>query len=239
MNAESAVPAPDDTIPRLVNEYGAMILAVCSKILRDRESALDASQNVWMIVIRSIGNFRRESDTGTWLYTIAYRESLRIARRERRMRYRDLMRRYHDPHFQPVMPEGPMDAGAMDKWTAGRCDNCVTGVIRTLSPREKAIFVFRFILGLSFGEIARIAGMREDAVRQAATRARRRLAAFLERECGIFRPGSPCRCGMEPYLRGGEFRKEMLSLRSMSEKAMRLHEAGIELPPIGYWENLL
>jgi len=239
MNSYSAVTGTKETVTRLVDAYGKMVMAICVKTLRDRESALDASQNVWAIVIGAIGKFRGESDPGTWIYAIAYREALRMARRERRMRYRDLMRAYHRPESQPVPPGDSMDGGAMERWIAGCCDNCVTGVIKTLNPRARAIFVFRFISGLSFGDIARITGMREDAVRQAATRARKRLASFLERECGIFRKGSPCRCGMERYLRDGEFRGEMLSLRTMSEKAIRLHEAGSEFPPIEYWEKIL
>lgn len=239
MNPKTARTETHETVNTLVDKYGTMVLAICVKILRDRESAQDASQNVWILVLGAIGNFRGESDPGTWIYSIAYREALRMARRERRTRYRDLMRCYHDPLSWPVMPEGPMDRGAMDKWIAGRCDNCVTGVIKTLNPRARAIFVFRFIAGLSFIEIARITGMREDAVRQATTRARKRLAAFLERDCGIFRRGALCHCGMERYLRDSEFRDEMLALRTMSDKARRLHEAGNDFPTIDYWEKML
>ncbi len=80
--------------------------------------------------------------------------------------------------------------------------------------------------------------MKEDAVRQAAGRARKTLAEFLESECGLFRMASPCRCGLEKYLDQTSFRSDILALRTITRIAGKLHEEGSPVPPIEYWEKI-
>lgn len=221
-----------------MKEYGPLVLSVCVKVLRDYESALDASQNVWEIVVRNYGSYRGESLPGTWIYSIAYHEALRAAKKEKTRRYRDLLRVYHDEDRQPRTDPGGFDESVMYGWLSEKCNNCLSGVIRTLSFKMRMIFVFRYLLDLPFEEIARILDMSEEAVRQAAGRGRKRLADFLENECGIFRKGSACRCGLEGYLGQTSFRNDLLALTTITQKARKLHDAGARLPPIGYWEKI-
>ncbi len=219
-----------------VREYGPLVFAVCAKVLRDRESASDASQRVWEIVVRNAGSFRGHSKPGTWIYSIAYREAQRAAKKERRTRYRELLHAYRESDWRPV-PAKSDDASA-HRWLSEKCDSCLTGVIMTLPFKARMVFTFRYILDLPFGEIADITGMREDAVRQSAARARKTLAGFLENECGIFRPATPCRCGLEAYLDRASFRADMLALRTITRIARGLHDAGFPLPALGYWESI-
>ncbi len=231
-------PVPQLEISTLVEKYGKQIFMLCCKILRNRETALDVSQNIWEIVVKKAHTFRQESDPGTWLYSIAYREALHIARREKTRSYQSLLDTYHCSTNQPFFSGSPNDETQLCIWMTENCNNCVTGVIRTLGFRARIIFVFRFIIELSYSEIAVILGMQENAVRQAAQRARKRVANFLSNECGIYRKGSPCRCGLENYLSSGYFRSQMLSLNTITEKARALHEKGESLPSLEYWEKI-
>lgn len=134
------------------------------------------------------------------------------------------------------MPEASDDSARA--WLSGKCDSCVTGVILTLPFKSRIVFTFRYLLGLSFTEIAESVGMREDAVRQSASRARKTLANFLERECGIYREASSCRCGLENHLDRASFRQDMLALKSIARIARTLHETGSVLPPPAYWKKI-
>lgn len=221
-----------------IEKYGDMVLSVCAKVLRNYENALDTSQNVWEIVIKNFGNFRNESQAGTWIYSIAYHEALRVAKKEQTQRYRDLLRDYHTESRQPKPDGQGMDDPGMREWLSGKCNSCLSGVIMTLNFKMRLIFVFRFVLDLPYEEIARIFGMKEEAVRKAAGRGRKRLADFLENECGIFRKGAPCRCGLEEYLDRASFRNDMLALTTIAQKAARLRADGDPLPPAGYWEKV-
>jgi RNA polymerase sigma factor (sigma-70 family) len=239
MNTSMAPEHIREKLSEWIHAYGNLVLSVCMKVLRNPETALDISQDVWVIVIDNIGSFQNRSKPGTWIYTIAYREALRASKKEKKRRYQDLLRIYHDPKLQPVYNDEPQGPDFINGWLYRECNNCLSGVVKTMKFRMRVLFVFRFILGLPFSEIAEIMNMNEDAVRQAANRSRRRLADFLENECGIFKKGSACKCGLERYLAQGTFREEMLALRTLTEKALRLHEAGNRLPSMEYWENFL
>lgn len=233
VNPESS---PDVSI--LIEEYGKRVFMICCKILRNHDTALDASQTIWELIIKKAHTFRHESDPGTWLYSIAYREALRISRREKNHSYRSLLNAYHLPEKQPVYSGPSDDDTQLGIWMSDTCNNCMTGVIHTLSFKARIIFVFRFIIELPYHEIAEILDMQENAVRQAAQRARKRIASFLSVECGIFRKCSPCRCGLERYLSSSQFRTQLLSLKTITEKAWALHDAGETFPPLEYWEKV-
>jgi RNA polymerase sigma factor (sigma-70 family) len=239
MDASIASGHVRDQLSEWIRAYGNLVLSVCMKVLRNPETARDISQDVWILIIQNIESFQNKSKPGTWIYTIAYREALRASKKEKNRRYQDLLRIYHDPKLQPAYREEPGDPEFLTGWLYRECNNCLSGVVKTMKFRMRVLFVFRFILGLPFSEIAEIMNMKEEAVRQASNRSRRRLADFLTNECGIYKKGSACKCGMEKHLARGSFREEMLALQTLTEKAIRLHEAGERLPSMDYWENIL
>lgn len=221
-----------------IADYGDMVFSLCLKVVRDRELALDTCQCVWEIVLEKKATFRNESGPGTWIYAIAYREALRAVKKERARRYNDTLRRYHAATLEPDTGDAPGDGAGSYAWLSGTCDMCLSGIVGTLNFKTRIVIVFRYILGLSFDDIARILGMEQCAVRQAASRGKKRLAVFFERECGLYRRNSRCRCGLEKYLGATSFRNDILALKTITEKASRILSSGKSLPPIGYWEKI-
>jgi RNA polymerase sigma-70 factor (ECF subfamily) len=219
-----------------IADYGTLVFSVCIRVLKDREAALDVSQRVWELVIRNRLSFRGDSKPSTWIYAIAYREAAREAKKERRIRYRELVQGYHDARYQPN--PGDLDGDALYDWLSEKCNRCLTGVLLTLEFRPRVIFTFRYVLDLPFSEIARILGMNEASARKAASRARTALAEFLRTECGLFGDATPCRCGLEGALDRTSFRKDISALRSITRIARTLHERGEPLPTIEYWEKI-
>lgn len=225
-----------DQIQDWIDAHGALVYSVCVKVLKDREAALDTSQRVWEIVIKHKDSFRGQSKASTWIYAIAYREAARAAKKERRTRYRELMQAYHDPRRQPN--PGDLEGDALHDWLFDKCNRCLTGVILTLEFKPRIVFTFRYVIGLPFADIGRILGMNEATVRKATSRARDAIAVFLQTECGLFREATPCRCGLERLLDKTSFRKDILSMRTITRIAKVLHERGSPLPTIEYWENI-
>ncbi len=60
----------------LVEKYKDMVFTVCFRILRQREDAEDAAQNVFIKAFRNLHSFNGDSKFSTWLYTIAYRTAI-------------------------------------------------------------------------------------------------------------------------------------------------------------------
>jgi len=58
-------------LDQIYRRYGAMVRRRCLTILKREDDAEDASQEVFIRVLRSSGSFRGQSSPATWLYRIA------------------------------------------------------------------------------------------------------------------------------------------------------------------------
>src|SRR4051812_37360866 len=62
----------------LVWRHGAMVLAVCKRVLRDRHEAEDAFQATFLVFARKAASIGRGEVVAAWLYKVAYRAALRM-----------------------------------------------------------------------------------------------------------------------------------------------------------------
>src|SRR6185503_15357942 len=62
----------------LVWRHGAMVLAVCRRVLRDAHEAEDAFQATFLVFARKAAGIGRGEVVAAWLYKVAYRIALRL-----------------------------------------------------------------------------------------------------------------------------------------------------------------
>jgi RNA polymerase sigma-70 factor, ECF subfamily len=141
------------------------------------DAAEDVASEVWLEVARKLAGFRGgEAEFRGWLFTLARRRLIDL-------------RRYAGRH--PVRLTGDaveLDRPDGDSTFAAVLENQSTEaaleLIATL-PREQAeVIVLRVVAGLDVGQVARIVGKRPGAVRVAAHRGLRALAARLSAPAG-------------------------------------------------------
>ena len=136
------------------------------------DAAEDIASEVWLEVARGLRRFRGgEPEFREWLFTIARRRVIDL-------------RRYRDPH--PVWLSGeagdPDRTGGDDTAAAALgspSTEAALGIIATLPPDQAEVIVLRVIGGLDAAQVGRIVGKRPGAVRVAAHRGLRTLAARL------------------------------------------------------------
>ena len=75
---------------------------------------------------------------------------------------------------EPIVVDEELEAVA-ESDTADSLSLAFLVLLESLAPVERAVFLLREVFGVDYGEIARIVGKREDAVRQIAARARRHV----------------------------------------------------------------
>ena len=136
------------------------------------DRAEDVAGEVWLEVARGLARFKGgDLEFRSWLHTLARRRVIDMHRRETRRPVR------------LTASAGELDRPAADDTAAAALDNMSTeaaiALIATL-PRDQAeVIVLRVIAGLDVGQVARIVGKRPGAVRVAAHRGLRSLAARL------------------------------------------------------------
>jgi RNA polymerase sigma factor (sigma-70 family) len=147
--------------------------AVAYRMLGSMAEAEDTVQDAWLRLNRA--DTSEVDNLGGWLTTVVARLSLdrlraRASRREEPMGV-------HLPDPIVSMPDAPADEpGPEDQAVlADSVGLAMLVVLETLSPPERLAFVLHDTFGIPFDEIAPIVGRSEEAARQLASRARRRV----------------------------------------------------------------
>src|SRR5687768_3976817 len=80
-------------IAELYTRYGATVKARCRYLLRDDEAARDATQEVFVKVMRAIETFRSEASPLTWILRITTNHCLNVIAADR-ARWHERFKRY-------------------------------------------------------------------------------------------------------------------------------------------------
>jgi len=141
------------------------------------DAAEDVAGEVWLEVARKLARFRGgEPEFRGWLFTLARRRVID-------------MRRYAARHpVRLTADAGELDRPTADDTAAAAIERMSTEaalmLIATLPSEQAEVIVLRVVAGLDVGQVARIVGKRPGAVRVAAHRGLRTLAARLSAPAG-------------------------------------------------------
>lgn len=145
------------------------VFAMSMRILRDRDEALDATQEALIKVVRYLGSFRPGEPFGPWLRRVALRAALDQAARRRRHPLSD-----GEPDRARASGPDPHQAAA-----SAELARRVEEALDLLSAAQRAAFVCKQLEGLSTAQTARAMGCSRGTVRWHLFEARRRLAEAL------------------------------------------------------------
>ena len=133
------------------------------RLVRDRPTAEDVTQEAFIHAYRSLGRFRGGSKFSTWLFRITRNCAVDAIRRRERQRRRD----------QAAAPEP--EAGG-DPTLRASIDQAIEGL-----PAElREAFVLIEVIGLSYREAGVVLGVLTGTLKSRMHRARRLLVTALE-----------------------------------------------------------
>lgn len=136
------------------------------------EAADDVASEVWLDVARRLRTFGGdESAFRGWLFTIARRRVIDSWRRAARSPIRSVP----EPHLFEQTGRDYTAEGAAERISTQRA----LALIATLPPEQAEVITLRVVAGLGAREVAELLGKSPGAVRIAAHRGLRRLAALL------------------------------------------------------------
>jgi RNA polymerase sigma-70 factor (ECF subfamily) len=143
--------------------------AVAYRMLGSASEAEDAVQETWLRLQRA--DTSEVANLGGWLTTVAARICLDMLRARKARREESL-----EPGTRPpVNPPAPFADPGEEVLLAQSVGLALLVVLDALAPAERVAFVLHDLFDLTFDEIAPIVGRSEEATRQLASRARRRV----------------------------------------------------------------
>ncbi len=140
--------------------YGPAVYRRCLRLLRDEEAARDATQDVFVKVVRNMERFEDRENAMAWLYTVATRHCLN-ALRDRRRRGQSMP----VDDLELAAPESP--SGLPGRVLA-------RSVLSRFDEGTQAVAVGILVDGMEQEEVASALGVSRKTVQ-------RRLERFLER----------------------------------------------------------
>lgn len=152
----------------LMRRHEDRVFAVCLRILRHREAALDAVQDTFLTVFRKADQFRGDSRFSTWLYRVAVNTCYDHLRRARR-RPADPLPETHDPP----------DSRVHDELAAVELRPGLTAALAGLADEFRAAVVLADVEGLPVAEVAEILQVAQGTVKSRLHRGRKELARIL------------------------------------------------------------
>ena len=151
------------------------VFGICLRMRRDRDAALDATQETFINVFRKADRYRAEAAFSTWLYRVAVNTCYDQIRKAKRKAAHPL-------------PAGldPPDPASSDALESAELRPQIEEALQALSPEFRAAVVLVDLEGLSLDGAANLLAVPVGTVKSRVFRARRQLAKQL----GNLRPGS-------------------------------------------------
>jgi RNA polymerase sigma-70 factor, ECF subfamily len=160
----------DDLIATQFEQQRPRLHAVAYRMLGSATDAEDAVQEAWLRLSRSdAGGIE---NLAGWLTTVVGRVALDMLKARNRRREDSAGSWLPEPVVAPEPGDGDPEREAELADSVGLA---LLVVLEALGPRERLAFVLHDMFAVPFGEIAAILETSPDAVRQMASRARRRV----------------------------------------------------------------
>jgi RNA polymerase sigma-70 factor, ECF subfamily len=135
---------------RLYREYGPAVYRRCLRLLRDREAAQDATQEVFVRLVRNMSRLEGRGDALPWIYRVTTNHCLNVLR--------DSGRHGEDDLSPELAGAGPSAADALpDRRLAQE-------LLGRFDPSTQAVVVGVFVDGMEREEIAAALGISKRTV---------------------------------------------------------------------------
>ncbi len=167
---------------KLLSRHQKGIYNFCLRMLSTPSAAEDATQDIFLKVVKSAPRWKRTAKVSTWVYTIARNHCIDALRKAKHRKTTSLDQPLRDgegttlgdrtPDQESVTP----DRGA----ESARLQSKLAAALASLSDEQREVFVMREQGGMAFREIAEVVGVPENTVksrmRYALDHLRRHLA---------------------------------------------------------------
>jgi len=163
----------------LIRATYAAVYALCRRLLGDPADAADATQEVYVRVVRSVLAFRAEAAFGTWLHRVTVNVCATALRRRGDVRARGQSAgttAFAAPGSPDSLPsDDDIEGSVADRDQARQ----VADAIAELPADARAVVVLRDVQGLSTKEAAAVLGVSQGAVKVRLHRAHARLRELV------------------------------------------------------------
>jgi RNA polymerase sigma-70 factor, ECF subfamily len=176
---------------QLFQSYNSRVWSIAVHFTGDRSAASDITQQVFLKLFTSIGQFRHEAGFATWLYRLVVNACLDEGRRRRRFISLDsfrtgekdreliqgagLMKGEHLRQLEAVTQRGIQE----EECSQLEISTAVQAAVKDLSPKLRMAILLKYFEGLSYEAMARVLDCSIGTVASRLNRGHKELARRL------------------------------------------------------------
>jgi RNA polymerase sigma-70 factor, ECF subfamily len=155
----------------IYREHSAFVRRNARRLGCNDDWADDLVHEVFLVVARRLGEFRRESSIRTWLFAITYRAVQRMTRDRARHGRRQRDFALAEASRSPAEPEGRSEASQYLRVLLSRLDEA-----------KRVVFILAELEGMTSVEIGKLLGLKPPTVDSRLRAARADLGRMIARE---------------------------------------------------------
>lgn len=166
---EASKQGDDLAFKKLMDEYETKIFYFCLGKTKDEEAAKDLTQETFLKAFQHLTSFRSESSFYTWVYRIAFNETMNYLKKRERHKEEE----FHEEHFsfhQEAKPAFEVEA----------VQEAIQMGLSLLSSKHRIVFELYDLQKKSHKEIAVELHIPEGTVRSRLHYARQKMRVFLK-----------------------------------------------------------
>lgn len=163
----------------LVERYQGLVLNCVFRFVREKETAQDLTQEVFLEVYRSLPGFRGEAQLSTWIYRIAVARSLnhlKAMKRQKRFAFVTSLFGDGPDHVEVAAGASEDPVAVLENKERARV---LDAALNTLPESQRVAFTLSKVEGMSYQEIALVLNVSVSSVESIIHRARVRLRSEL------------------------------------------------------------
>ena len=167
----------------LVERYQKRAFGIAYGMLRNRDDAMDASQEAFVRVYRNLDSFKGDSSFYTWFYRIVVNVCIDHCRKHgkvRKLEYDETYRRRDEAEVGRNVSGNTRDMRPDVSLAQSEVGDAIKGALEKLSDNHRTIIVLREIEGMSYEEIAEATGCHIGTVMSRLHHARKNLQQYLK-----------------------------------------------------------
>ncbi|OGS21957.1 MAG: hypothetical protein A3J83_00860 [Elusimicrobia bacterium RIFOXYA2_FULL_40_6] len=152
----------------LIHEHSPKAYGLIFSFVYNRQDAQDLSQELWLIVYRSLKSFRFHSSFYTWLYRIAVNLCIRFLKRKKTALLPDDFDTVELNHTKVIESKETLRE--------------IYGAVNKLPDKQRAVFILRNYQDLPYEEISRIVNISVSSAKTNYCYAVRKLQNLVSKD---------------------------------------------------------
>ncbi len=219
-------------LTEVVERHRPWVYNIAVRMMGDPGSAEDATQDIFIKVVRRIDSFEGRSSFRTWLYRVAFHHLLNAKRSGVEEHIGTFEEYGAGLQAAPDLDLDGIPPPERELLVEEAMTACMTGMLLCLNRDQRLAYVLGSVFEIADTLAAEILDVPPATFRKRLQRARADLHKFMNDQCGLINKNNPCRCARKTrtFLQAGfvdrrELKFQRDRIASISQVAP--HDAGV------------